>query len=101
MANKGEGWLYLRQPGGGKAGQIFLARPLGAAGARRAEPCSRPRVFGQELTGRNFMQLKIFTLAGAAALALAACTAKEKPTQDDTAGAATTDRKSTRRNSSH
>src|SRR3546814_14978610 len=36
------------------------------------------------------MQLKIFTLAGAAALALAACTAKEKPTQDDTAGAATT-----------
>src|SRR3546814_12401093 len=47
-------------------------------------------LFGQELTGRNFMQLKIFTLAGAAALALAACTAKEKPTQDDTAGAATT-----------
>src|SRR3546814_21138697 len=36
------------------------------------------------------MQLKIFTLAGAAALALAACTVKEKPTQDDTAGAATT-----------
>ena len=35
------------------------------------------------------MQLKIFTLAGAAVLALAACTAKEKPTQDDTAGAAT------------
>ena len=35
------------------------------------------------------MQSKMFTLAGAAALALAACTAKEKPTQDDTAGAAT------------
>lgn len=35
------------------------------------------------------MQLKIFTLAGAAVLALTACTAKEKPTQDDTAGAAT------------
>ena len=31
------------------------------------------------------MQLKMFTLAGAAALALTACTAKEKPTQDGTA----------------
>ena len=31
------------------------------------------------------MQLKMFTLAGAAALALAACTAREKPTQDGTA----------------
>ena len=33
------------------------------------------------------MQLKIFTLAGAAALALTACTTKEKPTQDGTADA--------------
>ena len=33
------------------------------------------------------MRLKIFTLTGAAALALAACTTKEEPTQDGTASA--------------
>ncbi|HEV2599350.1 hypothetical protein [Sphingopyxis sp.] len=35
------------------------------------------------------MRLKIFTLTGAAALALAACTTKEEPTQDDGTSAPT------------